>query len=207
MSRAIDRHRAKRVIQGLADDLQSFEMVDDVDDTAIYGDSETTAVATGSVAEALKNIGTIAAASQKSKEDKAKAEKDKADADAKAATQGAALEAAQKARHEADQAAFKATNEANPAGPLHQAALAAAQKAAVLEQKVGIGPGGQGGFQKMAKGSSSTGWVVGGLALGAILGAGVGALVGGKNHRGLGVGLGLLVGGGAGAGGGYMIGK
>lgn len=138
-------------------------------DDLFYGDAETTSLATGAVAEALKMAGGIAAAEQKKKEDKARADKEKADADAKAREQATAAEAAQKARQEADLAALKAANEANTAGPLHQAALVAEQRARAAEMKAYGYSGGapQGGAPSRGFQMPTWGWIaIGATGLG-----------------------------------------
>lgn len=123
MSRAIDRHR-----------MRVADQRGDADDVAIYGDAQTTALATSAVAEALKMAGGLGAAHQQKQEDKAKADKEKADKERATAAAGDARTAATAAKNKAQLAAMQAQAEQNQSGPLHQAALRAAQEAASLDE-------------------------------------------------------------------------
>lgn len=133
----------------------------------VLGNSETTSLATGAVAELLKAAGQLGAGVQKTKEDAAKSKE-----------QQAKIAKAQAARLEATIAQNKALSEANPAGPLHEDALRKDALARQLEAEAGVtsltsygaSPVVSSGswFSKMSGPLSNGAWVgigVGGVAL------------------------------------------
>lgn len=182
MSRAIDRHRLKKGLRSLSEDLDAY----------VVGDAETTRAATGAISELLKKAGDLGAGIQAKKEGE-KTAKDKA----------AAEDAARKARDAAEAAKLLAQNEANPSGPLHQAALRAEQEARAAEAKAGIAIP-QGGFKEVAR-PFPVRSTVGGALVGVAVGGLVGALV--SSSRASGGAVGALLGGVGGAGVGFLIGK
>lgn len=127
-----DRIRLKRA----ARDVEA--MVGDLDDIDVFGDSQTTALATGGLAEILSAAGKIGAAAQKAEEDKKKAEEDKKKSEDEAKKREADVKAAQAARETASKARQAALAESSPNGPLHFLADEAEKKAAQLEAKAGI---------------------------------------------------------------------
>jgi hypothetical protein len=109
---------------------------------ALSGDAETTQLATSGVAELLKNVGAVAAASQAKKEAAQKTAADKAAADAQAKKADDADKAAAEARNKATSAAndarlaaLKAQQEKEPYGPLHLEAQKAADVAAMRDSE------------------------------------------------------------------------
>jgi len=116
----------------------------------VLGDSSTTLLATGALAEALKMGGQMGAQSQEKKELAAKDKKTKAEADEAARKLNALTEQAQKLRTEATIAQQLAQSEANPSGPLHLAYIRADAAARQAEGKLGYGlqQNGQFGMQQ-----------------------------------------------------------
>lgn len=110
----------------------------------VFGDAQTTQLATGSIAELLKNVGGVAAGVQKQKEDAAKAKQAQADA-----------AAAQQAQVDLQLAQLAANAEANPNGPAHQALIVAQAKAVQAAAKAGtyLAPSGAGSGPSRGGGS------------------------------------------------------
>lgn len=123
MSRAIDRHRARR----------------DGGDVSVYGDGD--GGTAGMALSAFSELASRGAAVAKAEQDKKDAAAAKAKADASSADAVAAQKAAADARHKAQVAAIDAKTamaqadavEKDPNGPQHQAAKKKADEAALLD--------------------------------------------------------------------------
>jgi hypothetical protein len=124
--------------------MSELELIDS-EVNHLIGDSQTTAMATGGVAELLKGIGGAVASSQAGKERDAAEKKSKAEMDAKLKEQQAIMNELQAARTRVQLAEMDAATETNPAGPLHKALIVAQADVNRLQAKLGYGmvPGGQ----------------------------------------------------------------